>query len=152
PRRDEDAEAIRGGAEREPADEPPPGRLVARERFAVVLALRERAVLAAVVTARERAAIEDVEDDGLHASSYSAIRVRTSGEYSHGPIASARARPAWVSARISPRCSARPRGASSASSGKSASTAAANFARYAARSRPSSESSDRINQRRRCSA
>src|SRR5664279_4611938 len=148
PRRDEHADSIGRGPCGYPCDEPVPRCLVARERFAIVLALRERAVLAAVVAARERTAVEDVE---VQDSSYSAMRVRTSGEYSHGPIASARARPAFVSTSTSPRCSAKPRGARSASSGKCASAPAPNFVRYAARSRPSSESSDRISQRRRCS-
>ena len=99
PRRHEHAQLVGRGSRAEPVTEALPRGAIAIECGAIVLALRERAVLATVVTAGERAAIQDVE---LHDSSKSFMRARTSSEYSHGPIASARASPSgvsWIEAR-----------------------------------------------------
>src|SRR5437773_861791 len=98
PRRDEDAEVV-AGRRGDPIDEASPRGAVDGELLAAVLALRERTVRATVIAARERTAVQDVE---LHDSSYSAIRRRTSSENSHGPIASARARPSAVRRSCSP--------------------------------------------------
>ena len=83
---------------------------------AIVLALGERAVVAAVVAAGERAAVEDGQ---VHASAYPAIARPHGGGEEPGPSASARARPSRVSRIDAPGPVASPRSSNSRSSGKS---------------------------------
>jgi hypothetical protein len=71
PRRDEDA-GLEIAQRRDAIGEALPLLAVGGELLARVLALRERAVRAAEVAARERSSIEDVE--ALHVSSYVDIR------------------------------------------------------------------------------
>src|SRR5207249_4269985 len=101
--------------------------------------LGERTVSAAVVAARQRAAVEDGE---VQRHAYSPIRFRTACEYSQGPSASERSTPAAVSRRHSASRRARPRGSSSLSWGRSSKASLPKRLRYAANPSPSPDSSD----------